>query len=210
MRNHKCGCNSQNCNSCNPCNNKKAKPACCAANIPDSFFTNFLAVLDACNVGPDDPFNAFFAPDVLALIALIAPTTTECEFANQLYGLDAVLENRADFCGNFISVQHTLTNLQRFTFGPCDLLAVMSTDIRFEIAPGFGISGTQEIKTKFNEQCKIDTFVINTSAIFGPLPPAPGTAPTLARTAAPTALPADLQERVARAARTLGRRLKSV
>lgn len=179
MRNQNCGCGRSNCNQC--CSNKGgSKPACCAANIPDSFFTDFLANIDACNpVGPNDPFSAAFAPDVLGIIGLILLPCTDCGFPDQLYGRDAVLANRTVFCGNTISRQHTLTRLQRFTFGQCDLLAVLDTDIVLEFAPGFGITGTQEIKVKFNEQCLIDTYVVSTTGTVGPI-----AAPGLARSAA--------------------------
>lgn len=187
MKNNKCGsgcgCNRSNCNACCP-KKKKPGPACCAATqIQDSFFTNFLAALDACNVGPNDPFATPFAPDVLALIALFLPDV--CGPASQFYNLQEVLANRNMFCANTISRQHTLTNITRHSVGPCDLTVVLDTDIVFEFAPGFGITGTQEIKMKFNEQCKISTYVINTFGTFGPIgAPTPGIA--AARATAPS------------------------
>lgn len=208
MQRHKCGCGRSDCNNnCSPCGGSKKKkpctPACCPATaIPDSLFTDFLAAIDSCADQQGDPtFASFFAPDVLGIIALFLGDVTVCEPASQFYGLDEVLANRALFCANTLSRRHTLTNLQRFTFGPCDLTVVLSTDIVLEFAPGFGITGTQEIKTKFNENCKISTYVVNTVGTFGPIgTPTPGLA------AARSARPADPDGRIARALRALGGR----
>jgi hypothetical protein len=198
MRNHKCGCGHNSCNSCNPCNNQKGKAPCCPANIPDSVFQSFVTAIDACATpGPADPFTALFAPDALGLIALFLPGV--CGPATQYYNLEEILANRAVFCANTLSRQHTITSIDRHSVGPCDLTVVINTDIVLEFAPGLGITGTQEIKLKFNEDCKIATYVVNTFGTFGPI----GGAPTAVglRAATPQNDP-----RIENALRALGKR----
>lgn len=176
MRNHKCGCNRNDCNSCNPCDNKKSKPPCCPANIPDSFFTQFFANVDACNAGPNDPFNAAFAPDVLARISLFFPAPQVCGPGTQFYGLDAVLANRAVFCANSIDIVHEIVDIERYTFTGCDLIAVANTNFSFTLAanPALRFTGTQRVTFQFDENCKIDTFIVDTVGSIGPINPVPG------------------------------------